>query len=73
MVRIVGSSNVLAVGYEPWTREMRIAFWNKYGPPSLYSYPNIPAAVHAGLMSAGSKGSYVQYVIRRQYPGYRIG
>lgn len=57
----VASSNLQAVGYDPTTKNLRVAFKNG----SLYEYPCVPASVHAGLMAAGSHGSYFDAYIKK--------
>jgi hypothetical protein len=64
----VASSNLLSVGYEPMTAEMRVEFRNG----SIYSYSRVPSAVHAGLMSAGSHGEFFWDYVRDRYPYRRV-
>jgi hypothetical protein len=64
----VQSHTLVAVGYDPATAEMRIAF--RRG--RLYSYPNVPPEIHAGLMAAPSKGRYLYRVIRFRYRADRL-
>ena len=60
----VSSSNIGAIGYDPGAMMLEIQFNNG----ALYQYDNVPAGVHADLMSAGSHGSYFSANIRNQYP-----
>ncbi len=64
----VMSRTLVAVGYDPATAEMRVAF--RRGRP--YSYANVPPEVHAGLMNAPSKGRYFYYLIRFRYQTTRL-
>jgi hypothetical protein len=50
----VSSSNLSAVGYDPNTQILQVAFLNG----GLYEYSGVPASVHTGLMTANSHGSY---------------
>jgi hypothetical protein len=64
----VASSNLAAVGYEPMTAELRVAFLNG----GLYSYSRVPSALYAGLVNADSHGEYFHDYIRDRYPYRRI-
>lgn len=65
----VSSSNLKAVGYEPITQKLQVAFLGG----SLYEYSGVPAPVHAGLMAAGSHGTYFdRYIKNGSYPYRRI-
>ncbi|WP_416349230.1 KTSC domain-containing protein [Leptolyngbya sp. CCNP1308] len=59
----VVSSNLSSVGYDPATATLEIAFHNG----GIYQYFNIPSSVHAGLLTAPSKGSYLHRFIRGKY------
>ena len=59
----VRSDTMTAVGYDAGTRRMRIRFQQGHS----YDFCNVPAAIHQGLMSAGSKGSYYNRYIRDLY------
>lgn len=50
----LNSSNIAAAGYDPEIGTLRIEF--KSG--AVYSYANVPAEVHADLMTAPSAGGY---------------
>jgi hypothetical protein len=65
----VASSNLAAVGYDPATGELRIRF---HRGNRLYAYYGISAALHRGLMTAGSKGRFFAYYIRWRYRGHRL-
>lgn len=61
------SSNLSAVGYDPATQILRIAFHNG----RVYEYSGIPASIHAGLMAASSHGSYFDTYIKKGPYRYR--
>ena len=61
----VSSSNLASVGYDPATATLEVAFLDG----SVYQYFNVPAYVHAGLMSAASHGSYFDAHVKKA--GYR--
>lgn len=50
----VQSSNLAAVGYEPSTAELVIAFHSG----RVYTYFGVPESVYVGLLSSPSKGEY---------------
>jgi len=64
----VTSRNVAAVGYDGTTGDLNVEFRNG----RVYAYANVPAEVHAALMSARSKGTYFYYAIRFRYPCRRL-
>lgn len=59
----VSSSNLSAVGYDPATETLTIAF-NDGG---LYEYYNVPQRIYEGLMNSPSKGQYFHRFIRDSY------
>lgn len=61
----VSSSNLASVGYDSATATLEVAFLNG----GVYQYFNVPAHVHAGLMSASSHGSYFDAHVKKA--GYR--
>lgn len=61
----VSSSNLSSVGYDPATATLEVEFLNG----GVYQYFNVPAHVHAGLMSAASHGSYFDGHVKKA--GYR--
>lgn len=62
----VTSSNLKSIGYDTVTSKLEIEFLNG----GLYQYSNVPASVHAGLMSASSHGSYFDANIKKA--GYQF-
>ena len=63
----VSSSNLRAVGYDPTTQTLQVAFLNG----RLYEYSGVPASVHAGLMAASSHGSYFDSHVKKGPYRYR--
>ncbi len=63
----VSSSNLVAVGYDPQTRILRIQFHN-----GVYDYYEVPPPIHQGLMSAASHGEYHHQHIKNVYRYNRI-
>jgi hypothetical protein len=57
------SSNVAEVGYDPSTQTLEVQF--KDG--SIYQYFDVPQHVYEGLMSAASKGQYLNKEIKFNY------
>jgi hypothetical protein len=65
----VQSSNLCSVGYDPDTLTLEIEF--KEG--NIYQYYGVPESLYVDLMSAGSKGSFFHYNIRKAgYPYAKI-
>lgn len=65
----VKSSNVKAVGYDPFDMMLYIQFLpeKKGDEPPLYRYYRVPESVYTGLMKAASKGMYVWAHIRDRF------
>ncbi len=68
MTPILNSSNILAIGYDPATRVLRVAF--KAG--GTYDCHEVSAETYASLMSAESKGSFYAKQIKGKYPTTRV-
>jgi hypothetical protein len=64
----VHSSNLAEVGYDPATQVLEIAF--RTG--GIYRYGSVPQDIYAGLMQAGSHGTYFTMHIRNRYPTTRV-
>ena len=63
----VSSSNLVSVGYENGILEI------EFHDGSIYQYHNIPDHIYRGLMSASSKGTYLdQYVKKAGYSYTKI-
>lgn len=56
----VSSSNLVAAGYDPSSKELTIQFHS-----GVYTYLGVPQQIYDGLMSASSKGSYHHQNIKR--------
>ena len=59
------SSNLLSGSYDAETQELEITFQSG----EAYSYENVPQGLWAGLISAGSPGSYFYHQIRSRFGG----
>lgn len=66
----VDSSNVKAVGYDPFKMMLYIQFLGikTYGYDPVYRYYKVPESVFTGMMKAPSKGMYVWAHIRDKFP-----
>jgi len=64
----VRSSNLASVGYSARTKVLEIEFHSG----AIYQYRNVPAEVHAELMSAESKGQYFVREIRGRFAFRRV-
>jgi hypothetical protein len=67
-LKVVESSMIHAVGYDPETRTLEVVF----NSGRLYCYENVPPEEYEGLMAAESKGGYMRANIIDMYP-YRRG
>lgn len=64
MVRqAVSSSNLRSVGYDSETSTLEVEFHNG----GVYQYLGVPEHVYQGLLSAGSKGGYLNDRIKDRY------
>jgi hypothetical protein len=59
----VASSAIRAVGYDPTTQRMKIAFVEGH----TYDFCRVPQHIFEGLLRAGSKGRYYDTYIRDRY------
>lgn len=69
----VNSSQLAAVGYDPAGRTLAIQFKGKGGAGSTYHYAEVPAEVHAGLMSAESCGKFFGASIKGKFAFTKMG
>ncbi len=60
----VESSMIQAVGYDENTEILEVVF----NSGKTYYYSEVPQEVYEGLLSADSKGSYMQYAVVDCYP-----
>jgi hypothetical protein len=57
------SSNLASVGYDEITATLEVEFTSG----AIYQYFDVPAHVHASLMSAPSAGSFFAHNVRNSY------
>jgi hypothetical protein len=62
MVRVI-SKAITAIGYDPTTGRMKIAFKQGHS----YDFCRVPAQIHQAFMASVSKGSYYNRVIKDRY------
>lgn len=65
---VVASSNVRSVGYDPSALILEVEFHDG----GVYQYRSVPGSVHAGLLGAASKGSYLASHIKNRYPTMKV-
>ena len=68
--RVVTSSNIHSVGYDPAALTLEIQF-RKTG--DIYQYFDVPAHIHRGLMDANSHGKYFHRHILDVFEYSKIG
>jgi hypothetical protein len=61
-VRVV-SSNINSIGYDAITRTLEVEF----NSGSIYQYSSVPEHEYRGLLSASSKGGYLNSHIKDRY------
>jgi hypothetical protein len=59
----VNSSNISSIGYDEEYSILEVEF----NSGSIYQYMNVPKNLYAGIMSAASHGSYLNYYIKDRY------
>ncbi len=64
----VESAALVQIGYDAATQQLIVEFRDG----AIYHYLGIPAAVHASLVSASSKGQHFNQAIRGNYPFTRF-
>jgi len=67
-VTAVESSTLATVAYDRNRKLLQLEFDSR----AVYQYFDVPAAVHAALLCAPSKGSYFNRTIRGKFPYIRI-
>lgn len=65
----VASSNVASIGYDPGSETLEVEFTNG----SIYQYFNVPHGLNEQLMTAPSKGQFLNAYIKNAYPYSRVG
>lgn len=63
-VTAVESTTLARVAYDDGRELLQLEFRSR----AIYQYFGVPAAVHAALLGAPSKGSYFNRVIRGRFP-----
>ena len=67
LVAAVESTTLATVAYDQVRELLQLEFRSR----AIYQYVGVPAAVHAALLSAPSKGRYFNQTIRGRFP-YRL-
>jgi lysyl-tRNA synthetase class 2 len=67
-IKTQDSSHVESVAYEAETQDLYVEF----NDGSMYRYKNVPESVWEELQSHGSKGRYVNIVLRRRFSYDRV-
>lgn len=62
------SSSIASVGYEAEPATLEVEF----ASGAVYRYFAVPAAVHVQLMSAASKGAFLNRFVRDLFPFARV-
>ena len=65
----VRSSSLRSIGYDARRRELEIEFIDG----DIYRYSGVPAARHAALLAAVSRGAYLNRQIKPRYRYRRLG
>lgn len=66
--RPVASSSVRAIGYDTPTQTLEVEFWSG----RMYQYYNVPDNMYEQFMQAPSKGRFLNYYIKYQYPYLQV-
>ena len=66
--RIMKSSNVASVGYDPAGRQLEVTFHDG----ANYRYHGVPPSVHDGLLKAPSAGGFVAGKLRGKFRAERV-
>jgi hypothetical protein len=67
LIVAVESTTLATVGYDDARELLQLEFCSR----AVYHYFGVPAAVHAALLSAASKGGFFNRAIRGHFP-YRL-
>ncbi|MGY8684096.1 KTSC domain-containing protein [Bradyrhizobium sp. UFLA05-153] len=65
----VASTNILSLGYDPGSETLEVEFTSG----SVYQYYNVGAALYEQLITASSKGQFLNAYIKNAYPFSRVG
>lgn len=63
----VNSSNLASVGYDASSSILEVEFLDN----SVYQYFNVPNSIYMGLMSASSKGRYLDQNVKKAGYNYK--
>ena len=66
--RVVESSVIRSVGYEPATAILEVEFQTD----RKYRYFSVPRSIYQGLLDAPSAGTYFNQHLRDRYPDERV-
>jgi hypothetical protein len=66
---LVASSNIVSVGYDNDSETLEIEFQNG----SVYQYYNVSSMIYEAFMAAPSKGQFLAFQIKNQFPFSRVG
>ena len=64
----VTSSNIRSIGYDPASGTLEVEFRSG----SVYQYFNVPNQIYRGLITAFSKGAFLNNFIKEQYRYRRV-
>ena len=65
----ISSSNIRSIGYDRSSATLEVEFTSG----DVYQYFNVPEHLHQGLMSASSKGQFVNDNIKYSYRYQKVG
>jgi hypothetical protein len=64
----VASTNVTSIGYDPNSETLELEFQNGI----VYQYYNVPPSIYEALMSAPSKGQFINSQVKDRFPYARV-
>jgi len=64
----VTSTNIQSIGYDSNSQTLEVEF----NSGTVYQYAGVPQDEYDGLMTAGSKGTYLNARIKGRYPYARL-
>ena len=64
----VSSSNLRSIGYDPESLTLEVEF----NSGAMYQYQGVPQPEYDALMNAGSKGTYFNANIKKQFPCVKL-
>ena len=66
---LVSSSNIRSIGYDQQSATLEVEFTSG----DVYQYFNVPEHLYQGLMSAASKGQFLNDSIKYSYRYQKVG